>query len=91
MDTTQPTPIQRAVKAAGGQTALARLIGCTQGLVWRYVNGLKIPPERCMVIERATGVRCEEIRSDIPWTRNPDGSISYSVTIPAPAATSEAA
>jgi DNA-binding transcriptional regulator YdaS (Cro superfamily) len=27
----------------------------------------KVPAEHCPAIERATGVRCEELRPDVPW------------------------
>lgn len=74
---TDISPIQQAVVRANGQTALARAIGCTQGLIWQYVNGSAIPPpERCIAIERATGVICELLRPDITWDRDDDGAVT---------------
>ncbi len=62
------TPIQAAVEAAGGQTALAKSLGVTQGLVWQWVRGrLRIPAERCAAIEAAVGgaVSRYELRPDV--------------------------
>jgi DNA-binding transcriptional regulator YdaS (Cro superfamily) len=68
--------MQRAVEAAGGQTALARLIGVTQGLIWHYVRNAQPPPERCADIERVTGVACEELRPDVDWDRDDAGRVT---------------
>lgn len=68
--------MQRAVEVAGGQTALARLIGVTQGLIWHYVRNAQPPPERCAEIERATGVTCEELRPDVDWDRDEAGNVT---------------
>lgn len=77
MDTTQQAKaMQKAIEIATGQTALARMLGCTQGLVWHYLNGgRQIPPERCKDIERFTGVSCDELRPDIEWDRDHSGAV----------------
>ncbi len=47
--------ITRAVELAGGQTALAKQLGVSQGLVWHWCAGrLKVRAERCGAIETAT-------------------------------------
>lgn len=52
MDT---TAIRKAVTLAGGQTALARRLGVSQGLVWQWCEGLlKVTAERCASVESAT-------------------------------------
>jgi len=38
---TTETAIEKAVRLAGGQTALARQIGVTQGAVWKWLNKSK--------------------------------------------------
>ena len=55
-----------AVKEAGGVSALAKALERTPAAVhqWRH-NG--VPAEHCPVIERLTGVRCEDLRPDVEW------------------------
>lgn len=65
MDT---TAIQKAVALAGGQTALARRLGVSQGLVWQWCSGrLKVPAERCADIESASEARVtrRDLRPDV--------------------------
>lgn len=86
--------IQRAVDIAGGQTALAKAIGVTQGLIWHYANGNQTPPpERCVEIERATGVRCDELRTDLHWDRDDaTGAVTgYRVRFPTAASVEQGA
>ena len=65
--------LQKAVDEAGGQTALAASIGrgLKQSHVWAWLNSKnpdQMPPaEYCPAIEKATGVRCEDLRPDIEW------------------------
>lgn len=55
-----------AVKHAGSQSALARLIGTTQATVWKWLNaGLDVTPELVLAIEAATGVSRHDLRPDI--------------------------
>lgn len=68
--------IKKAVELAGSQTALARLIGVSQGLIWQWCNGrLRVPAERCCDIERAAGGRVTraQLRPDVfgPMTAEP--------------------
>ena len=66
--------LQIAVEKAGGQTALATKIGrgIRQAHVWGWLNSKnpeEMPPaEYCPAIEKATGVRCEDLRPDIEWS-----------------------
>lgn len=60
--------LKRAVEIAGGQTALARLVGKRQGHVWDWLNSTKkLAPEIAVAIERAIDgqVRRDELRPDI--------------------------
>ncbi len=54
--------LQRALDIAGGPTALARHLGITKQAVSQW---LKVPPERVLAVEDATGVACYELRPDI--------------------------
>lgn len=79
---TNTEAIAKAVETAGGQSALARAISSKpgavkQGQVWDWVNrDSGAPAEHCPAIERVTGVRCEDLRSDLTWTRNERGEVT---------------
>lgn len=77
--------LRLAVRAAGGQSALARAIGgpVKQAHVWAWLNrNTKVPADYCPAIERATGVKCEQLREDLDWVRNEAGEVtSYCVHI----------
>lgn len=57
--------MQRAVQAAGGQTALARRIGKTQGHVSQWLRRGYVPPLLVPQIEQATGIPRHELRPDL--------------------------
>ena len=58
--------LERAIAAAGGQSALARLIGKSQGHVWHWLKvGKRVPAEAVLAIEGATGVPRHELRPDV--------------------------
>lgn len=58
--------LQEAVDIAGGQAALARLIGKRQNHIWNWLNrDQKVPAEVCRPIETATGVLAADLRPDI--------------------------
>lgn len=59
------TAIERAIEKAGGQTALAKLVGRSQGAVSQWVRERKVPAEMAVKIERATGVPRYELRPDL--------------------------
>jgi DNA-binding transcriptional regulator YdaS (Cro superfamily) len=55
----------RAAEAAGSQSALARVLGCTPQNVQRWCATGRIPAERVISIESATGISRHELRPDI--------------------------
>jgi DNA-binding transcriptional regulator YdaS (Cro superfamily) len=67
------TPLDRAIAAAGGMTALARKL--TQRghevkdhrTVYQWTKS-RVPSDYCPDIEDITGVRCEELRPDVNWS-----------------------
>lgn len=56
--------IERAVKKAGGQQALADICGVKYQAVQKWINN-GVPAERVLMIETATGVSRHELRPDI--------------------------
>jgi len=62
MSKTAHSARDRAVKEAGGPTRLAEKVGVTRSAVsqWR-----RVPAERVLDVERATGVSRHELRPDI--------------------------
>lgn len=58
--------LKKAIKKAGTQQALADLIGVRQSHVSNWLNRNKrVPAERVLTIERATGVPRHELRPDL--------------------------
>lgn len=57
--------ISRAAEIAGSQSALARILGCTPQAVQRMCASGRVPAERVLDVERATGVKRYELRPDI--------------------------
>ncbi len=56
------TGIEKAIKAAGGQCALARLLGLRQSHIWNWLRREgRIPPKRILAVERVTGVSRHEL------------------------------
>ncbi|WP_454911145.1 YdaS family helix-turn-helix protein [Stutzerimonas chloritidismutans] len=55
----------RAAAAAGGQSALARLLGCSPQAVQRMCATGRVPAERVLQIEAASGVSRNELRPDL--------------------------
>lgn len=70
-------PIVEAVKAAGGQAALGRIIGASKAQVnqWVHYND-PVPPARCPAIEAETGITCERLRPDVEWVRDKRGRVT---------------
>ncbi|MCL8299412.1 MULTISPECIES: transcriptional regulator [Pseudomonas] len=58
-------PICRAAKAAGGQSALARILKVTPQAVQKMCASGRVPAERVLEIEKATGISRHELRPDI--------------------------
>jgi DNA-binding transcriptional regulator YdaS (Cro superfamily) len=63
----QPSPLERAVSAAGSQAALAAKIGTTQQNISRMLRSAehKVAAEYVLPIERATGVSRHDLRPDL--------------------------
>lgn len=59
------SPLRKAIDVAGSQTALASLIGKTQGHISKWLQRDYVPPESVLDIERATGISRHELRPDI--------------------------
>jgi DNA-binding transcriptional regulator YdaS (Cro superfamily) len=66
------TPIGKAIRLAGGMTALARKLSERgrdikgHATVYQWTQN-RVPAEYCPDIEAETGVRCEELRPDVNW------------------------
>jgi DNA-binding transcriptional regulator YdaS (Cro superfamily) len=69
-------PLDKAISAASGVTRLGELLGVGQTTVsnWRSRG---VPLDRCADIERATGVRCEQLRGDVTWVRDESGQVTH--------------
>lgn len=62
------TPIQKAVRLAGGQAELARRCSTSQPRIWQCIHrNQRIPAELVLSIEEATGgaVTRHELRPDL--------------------------
>lgn len=62
--------IEHAIKWFGSQAAMASALGVTQPTISEWLRGeRRVPAERCPQIEKLTAgdVRCEDLRSDVPW------------------------
>lgn len=58
--------IARAVRNAGGASALARILNVTPGLVSQWVTGRRpVAAIHCLAIEAATAVSRHELRPDV--------------------------
>lgn len=57
----------RACDAVGGTSALGRLIGASQQVVWGWLHKTRrgAPAEYCAAIEAVSGVSKEELRPDV--------------------------
>lgn len=58
-------PIERAVQAAGGQQALAEKCGVKYQAIQKWLRTKRVPAERVLAVEAATGVSRHELRPDI--------------------------
>lgn len=70
----QETPIERAIRLAGGPTALARALKArghervnSHSTVNAWVIAGSVPAKYCPDIEDLTGVPCEELDTDTNW------------------------
>lgn len=68
MPTTTETALDRAIKAAGGMTQMARDLSLSGHAVVYQWTKTRVPAEKCPEIEALTGVKCEELRPDVKWS-----------------------
>lgn len=60
------SPIQAAIKQAGGIQQLAKMLGISYQAVHKWTKPKRVvPAERVLQIERATGVSRHQLRSDL--------------------------
>ena len=59
------TPIAKATRVAGGQSALARMMGVSPQADQQWNATNRIPAERVLDVEMHTGVPREELRHDL--------------------------
>lgn len=63
-------PIWQAIRAVGGQSALAREVGCTPQAVQKWCARNTIPSQRVLAVEQASGISREILRPDLYQPRN---------------------
>jgi len=60
------SPLERAIIAAGSQSALARLLSVSQHAVWQWSRKCKpLPAKHVLKVEFATGVSRHDLRPDL--------------------------
>lgn len=65
------SPLARAVRAAGSQSAFGRMIGKRQSVIFTWLKrGAPLPAEYVRTVERETGIPRHELRPDI-FSREP--------------------
>jgi len=55
-------PLSAAIKAVGGYSALAAILGLTKASVHQWK---RVPAERVLAVEAATGVSRQQLRPDL--------------------------
>ena len=77
---------ERGIAAAGGQTPMAKICGCSQGAISQRVAARKLlVAEHVLKVEAATGVSRHELRPDLyPIDDLPTGQTLGSASLPRP-------
>lgn len=57
--------LDKAIEAAGSQLALAQLLGIKPPSISGWYDRRRVPAERCIAIEAATGVSRHDLRPDV--------------------------
>ncbi|VXC80069.1 transcriptional regulator [Sphingomonas sp. 8AM] len=66
IETHSETPLARAVRAAGSQSAFGRMIGRRQSTIFLWLNNdTPLPAELVLLVERETGISKHDLRPDI--------------------------
>ncbi|WP_088368543.1 transcriptional regulator [Sphingomonas dokdonensis] len=74
--TTPNQALSDAVDAAGGQSALGRLLGTSQAAVWKWVRrGKPLPAEHVLKVEEATGISRHRLRPDVYGPEPTEGAV----------------
>ena len=60
-----PEELKKAVEKAGGQSAVARKIGCTSQAVSKWCATGEVPLKRLVAFEEATGVPREQLYPEL--------------------------
>lgn len=68
MQTQIETPIDRAIRLAGGRSQMARTMKLSGHAVIYQWQKTRVPAEQCPDIEALYGVKCEELRPDVNWS-----------------------
>jgi len=74
------TGLECALIKAGGTAALARALGVSDSVVSNWKARESVPLDSCAAVEAATGVTCEELRSDVEWVRDRKGNVTHYMT-----------
>lgn len=61
----QNQTLQRAIDAAGSQQRLAEFLGIRSASISEWKARGRVPAERCILIEKATGVSRHDLRPDV--------------------------
>jgi DNA-binding transcriptional regulator YdaS (Cro superfamily) len=64
-ENTETSPIERACAVVGGQSALARKLGCTPQAVQKMCATGRVPPHRVLAVESASGVSRHELAPEL--------------------------
>lgn len=59
------TPIEKAVRLAGGQSALSRAVEVSPQAVQQWVSEGRVSHKKVIAVESATGVHRSELRPDL--------------------------
>lgn len=73
MDT---NPVDRSIELAGSAAALARLCNQKPQAVTRWRREGRVPAKHCPTIEKALGVRCEDLNRGVVFTRSEAGEVT---------------
>ncbi|KAF7958231.1 hypothetical protein AWV80_01285 [Cupriavidus sp. UYMU48A] len=77
-----PEELKKAVEAAGGQSAVARKIGCTSQAVSKWCNTGEVPMKRLLDFEKATGIPRQQLYPELFKTKTPRRKVAALVPEP---------
>jgi DNA-binding transcriptional regulator YdaS (Cro superfamily) len=66
IETQLESPLARAVREAGSQSAFGRIVGRRQSTIFLWLsNDVPLPAELVLLVERETGISKHDLRPDI--------------------------